>query len=50
MPAGPAVQFLHTSRTRPSHVPQAAVPAHLREAYKEKTNDLTPDILKTSIT
>jgi 6-phosphofructokinase (EC 2.7.1.11) len=22
------------------------VPAHLREAYKEKTNDLTPDILK----
>jgi 6-phosphofructokinase len=38
--------FLHTSRTRPSHVPQSAVPTHLRDSYPERTNDLTPDVLK----
>ncbi|MBM4062975.1 MAG: ATP-dependent 6-phosphofructokinase [Planctomycetes bacterium] len=38
--------FLHTSRTRPSHVPLASVPDHLRDVYKEKTNDLTPEVLK----
>ena len=28
--------FLHTSRTRASHVPKAAVPEHLRSKYKEE--------------
>ncbi len=38
--------FLHTSRTRPSRVPLVNVPAHLREAYNQKTNDLTPEVIK----
>lgn len=38
--------FLHTSRTRPSHVPAEAVPAHLKDKYKDKVNDLTPEVLK----
>jgi 6-phosphofructokinase len=38
--------FLHTSRTRPSHVPNAIVPPHLRDIYKEEINDLTPEIIK----
>ena len=38
--------FLHTSRTRPSHLPQAAVPEHLRDSYTEEINDVTPEILK----
>ncbi len=38
--------FLHTSRTRPSHVRKAAVPAHLQEQYQEEVNDLTPEVLK----
>jgi 6-phosphofructokinase 1 len=38
--------FLHTSRTRPSHVPDVNVPAHLRDKYREKVNDLTEDVLK----
>lgn len=38
--------FLHTSRTRPSHVPKAAVPDHLKEIYNEEINDLTPEVLK----
>ena len=38
--------FLHTSRTRPSHVPGVNVPEHLRETYQENTNDLTPEVLK----
>src|SRR5437660_5573893 len=37
--------FLHTSRTRPSHLPRARVPAHLT-GYDEKVNDVTKDILK----
>src|SRR5687768_18357026 len=37
--------FLHTSRTRPSHLPRERVPAHL-SGYEEKTNDVTRDILK----
>jgi 6-phosphofructokinase len=37
--------FLHTSRTNPSRVPQAAVPAHLRDAYKDERNDLTKEVL-----
>jgi len=38
--------FLHTSRTRPSHVPKAYVPEHLRDTYKEEMNDLTPEVIK----
>ena len=38
--------FLHTSRTRPSHVPAKLVPEHLRDKYKSDMNDLTPEVLK----
>jgi 6-phosphofructokinase 1 len=38
--------FLHTSRTRPSHVPKDDVPEHLQETYREKMNDLTPEVLQ----
>ncbi|MFA9453297.1 MAG: 6-phosphofructokinase [Candidatus Aminicenantaceae bacterium] len=38
--------FLHTSRTRPSHVPEVNVPDHLRNAYQDPYNDLTPEVLK----
>jgi ATP-dependent phosphofructokinase / diphosphate-dependent phosphofructokinase len=38
--------FLHTSRTRPSHVPINEVPAHLKDQYKSEINDLTPEVLK----
>ncbi len=38
--------FLHTSRTRPSHVAKDSVPSHLKDAYEEETNDLTPEVLK----
>jgi len=38
--------FLHTSRTRPSFLPRAAVPPHLQDKYKDDVNDLTPEVLK----
>ncbi len=38
--------FLHSSRTRPSHVPRANVPDHLRDKYSDEVNDLTPEVLK----
>ncbi|HUP46627.1 MAG TPA: ATP-dependent 6-phosphofructokinase [Thermoanaerobaculia bacterium] len=38
--------FLHTSRTRPSHLPKAVVPSHLRDRYTDEINDVTPDVLK----
>jgi ATP-dependent phosphofructokinase / diphosphate-dependent phosphofructokinase len=38
--------FLHTSRTRPSHVKKSEVPAHLKEAFAAEVNDLTPAVLK----
>ena len=38
--------FLHTSRTRPSHVKKSAVPAHLMDQYNADMNDLTPEVLK----
>jgi 6-phosphofructokinase 1 len=38
--------FLHTSRTRPSHLPQAVVPEYLRSKYTDELNDITPDVLK----
>ncbi|HUS39900.1 MAG: ATP-dependent 6-phosphofructokinase [Pirellulales bacterium] len=38
--------FLHTSRTRPSALPYAVVPPHLRETYREEKNDVTAEVLK----
>ncbi|MDZ4163880.1 MAG: ATP-dependent 6-phosphofructokinase [Smithellaceae bacterium] len=38
--------FLHTSRTRPSHIPKGEVPEHLQDLYPENTNDLTEEVLK----
>jgi 6-phosphofructokinase 1 len=38
--------FLHTSRTRPSHVPKNVVPPHLRDTYNEERNDLTEEVMK----
>ena len=37
--------FLHSSRTRPSHVPQTALPDHLRDRYTDEANDLTKEVL-----
>ena len=37
--------FLHTSRTRPSHLPQGRLPAHLT-GYDKPINDVTKDVLK----
>jgi len=37
--------FLHSSRTRPSHVPQTALPDHLRDRYTDDVNDLTAEVL-----
>ncbi len=36
--------FLHTSRTRPSHLPRARVPGHL-SGYDAEINDITQDVL-----
>jgi len=38
--------FLHTSRTRPSHMRKSEIPAHLRDAYGAEENDVTPHVLK----
>lgn len=38
--------FLHTSRTRPSHVPKSNVPPQYADKYTEDVNDLTPEIIK----
>jgi len=38
--------FLHSSRTRPSHIKLADVPEHLKDTYTEEVNDLTPEVLK----
>ncbi|MBI5426206.1 MAG: ATP-dependent 6-phosphofructokinase [Opitutae bacterium] len=38
--------FLHSSRTRPSHVPKNSVPEHLKSTYNADLNDLTPEVLK----
>ena len=38
--------FLHTSRTRPSHVAKESVPPHLRDSYNNDMNDLTEEVLK----
>ena len=38
--------FLHTSRTRPSHVAMWQVSEHLKESYNDEINDLTPEVIK----
>lgn len=38
--------FLHTSRTRPSHVPKDLVPDHLKDQYNNEINDLTDEVIK----
>ncbi|APG26953.1 phosphofructokinase [Syntrophotalea acetylenivorans] len=38
--------FIHTSRTRPSHLPKESVPEHLRTRYQEETNDVTDAVLE----
>ncbi|HEY8165516.1 MAG TPA: ATP-dependent 6-phosphofructokinase [Gemmatimonadaceae bacterium] len=37
--------FLHTSRTRPSHLPQGRVPSHL-SGYDQPVNDITKEVLR----
>jgi 6-phosphofructokinase 1 len=37
--------FLHTSRVRPSHLPQERLPAHLT-GYDQEVNDITKDVIK----
>ncbi len=37
--------FLHSSRTRPSHLPKANVPEHLKSKYTDEINDLTEVVL-----
>jgi len=38
--------FLHTSRTRPSHVPKDRIPEHLQDTYQDDVNDLTEEVIK----
>jgi 6-phosphofructokinase 1 len=38
--------FIHSSRTRPSHLPRAMVPAHMADKYTDDINDVTPEVLK----
>jgi 6-phosphofructokinase len=38
--------YLHTSRTRPSHVKKSDVPEHLKDTYNADVNDLTPEVIK----
>jgi ATP-dependent phosphofructokinase / diphosphate-dependent phosphofructokinase len=38
--------FLHTSRTRPSHMSKDSVPDHLKDIYNAEFNDITPEIIK----
>lgn len=38
--------FLHSSRTKPSKMPKAHVPEHLKDSYNKDHNDLTPEIIK----
>jgi 6-phosphofructokinase 1 len=38
--------FLHTSRTRPSHMSKSSVPDHLQGTYNAEMNDLTPEVIK----
>ena len=40
--------FIHTSRTRPSHLPKAIVPEALRDTYTDEINDVTEAVLKNA--
>ena len=40
--------FLHTSRTRPSFLPRAAVPPHLQDKYHDDVNTCTLLLLSAS--
>ncbi len=37
--------FLHSSRTRPSNLPKANVPEHLKDKYNKEINDLTKEVI-----
>ena len=37
--------FLHSSRTRPSHLPKELMPRHLRDKYQDDVNDITDAVL-----
>ncbi len=37
--------FLHSSRTRPSHLPKGSVPEHLQDTYNKDINDMTKVVL-----
>jgi 6-phosphofructokinase 1 len=37
--------FLHSSRTRPSHLPKINVPDHLKDKYSNEINDLTEVVI-----
>ncbi|NOZ35649.1 MAG: ATP-dependent 6-phosphofructokinase [Chlorobi bacterium] len=38
--------FLHSSRTKPSHLPKGRVPEHLRSRYSDEINDVTEVVLE----
>ena len=38
--------FLHTSRTRPSHLPKSEVPPHLQDRFTDEVNDTTEAVLE----
>jgi 6-phosphofructokinase 1 len=38
--------FLHSSRTRPSHLPKGRLPPHLQDVYQDEINDITPHVIK----
>jgi 6-phosphofructokinase 1 len=38
--------FIHTSRTRPSHLPKSVVPKHMRDKYPDEINDVTESVLR----
>ncbi len=38
--------FLHTSRTRPSHLPKSVIPSHLRIDFQNEVNDVTSQVLR----
>ena len=37
--------FLHSSRTRPSHLPKVMVPRHLADKYQDEINDVTDEVV-----
>ena len=37
--------FLHSSRTRPSHLPKANVPEHLKDKFQDEINDMTKVVI-----